>query len=88
MELALLLNIQYQGCVRNERQHRCEWVVEATVSDQPSVCAAKQLSSPGRVAFLQFWRLGSLTTFQASSTKATLEEFNSLLNTRFGILSR
>ena len=64
------------------------WVVEATVSDQPSVCAARQLSSPGRVAFLQVSRLGSLTTFLASSTKVTWEESNSLLSTRFGILSR
>ena len=81
MELALLLN---PGCVHYERQHRCDWVIEAT----PSVCAVRQLSSPGRVASLQVWRLGSLTTFPASSTKATLDESNSLLSTRFGILSR
>ena len=88
MEPALWLNIQCQGCEHYERQHWCDWIIEATMSEQPSVCAARQLSSLGRVAFLQFLRLGSLTTFLASSTKATVEESNGVLSTRFGTLSR
>ena len=72
---------QCQGYVRHKLQHPCDCVSEATVSDQPSVCATREIFSSGRDA-LRVWRLGSFTTFLASSTEVTWEESNSFLHTR------